>query len=45
MRLRFDSLRARITGLVVVFCVLIAAIFTLAVHFAHSAYYDVMLSQ
>ena len=45
MRLRFDSLRARITGLVVVFCVLIAAIFTLAVHFAHSAYYDELRQQ
>ncbi len=40
MRLLADSLRARITALVIGFCILIAAIFTLAVNFAHSAYND-----
>lgn len=36
----FNSLRARLTALVILFCILIAAIFTLAVHYAHGAYYD-----
>lgn len=45
MQLIADSLRARITMLVIGFCVLIATIFTLAVHFAHSAYNDELRQQ
>ncbi|MHB1333470.1 MAG: sensor histidine kinase [Sulfuriferula sp.] len=45
MRILADSLRARITALVIGFCILIAAIFTLAVHFAHSAYNDELRQQ
>ena len=45
MRLSANSLRARITALVIGFCILIAAIFTVAVHFAHSAYNDELRQQ
>ena len=40
MKISFNSLRARIIALVVVFCVLIGLIFTLAANFAYMAYYD-----